>query len=390
MYVMYPRKPHYYGPQKRVYWIVYTGGPCSGKSTTLAKAERDLTDKGYKVFTISETATRLITAGISLEANPGVNNVQVGDFQRYIAREQVLFETIVEDAIEKTNYSDIVVLCDRGLIDGEAYVDQEEFKKILEELGTCEAEAKSSYDGVIHLVTAAEGAEKYYTLSNNKARKETPEEARRLDSKTLNVWMDHPHFTVIDNSTGFSKKVTRAMEALYSMLGVPIPIDVYKRYLVKMPDIEMLEKNFNSKKIDVLRTYLVNKDNSNERSVVQRGHDGEYAFYYMEKKHFKGYDKIEVERKLTNLSEYNELIIKEADRSLTPIKKTRYCFMWDNKYYELDILPQWTDRAILKIQYTKQEKKQENSTADVPNFLTVIEEITNDKSYTNYSLAHNI
>jgi hypothetical protein len=36
---------------------------------------------------------------------------------------------------------------------------------------------------VIHLVTAAIGAEKYYTTENNAARTETKEEARALDIK---------------------------------------------------------------------------------------------------------------------------------------------------------------------------------------------------------------
>ena len=32
------------------------------------------------------------------------------------------------------------------------------------------------YDAVFHLVTAAQGAERFYTLENNQARSETPEQ----------------------------------------------------------------------------------------------------------------------------------------------------------------------------------------------------------------------
>lgn len=48
------------------------------------------------------------------------------------------------------------------------------------------------YDAVIHLVSAAIGAEKYYTTENNAARTETIEEAQALDFRVLNAWVGHP------------------------------------------------------------------------------------------------------------------------------------------------------------------------------------------------------
>jgi hypothetical protein len=41
----------------------------------------------------------------------------------------------------------------------------------------------SRYDGIIHMVTAAEGAEKFYASLNNEARYESIEEAREKDHK---------------------------------------------------------------------------------------------------------------------------------------------------------------------------------------------------------------
>jgi hypothetical protein len=59
----------------------------------------------------------------------------------------------------------------------------------------------------VHLVTAAIGAEKYYTTENNAARSETLEEARALDFKILNTWVGHPNIRIIDNSTDFQGKI---------------------------------------------------------------------------------------------------------------------------------------------------------------------------------------
>ena len=44
--------------------IVITGGPCSGKTTGIARLYRMLSDRGYKVLVSPETATKLITAGM--------------------------------------------------------------------------------------------------------------------------------------------------------------------------------------------------------------------------------------------------------------------------------------------------------------------------------------
>lgn len=367
---------HDYG-NKKVFWLALTGGPCSGKTTALSRLERELSNKGYKVFIIDEAATRIIKSGVKYE------EFHTYDFQTYIALSQIVFERIIEDAVQKCTYDKIVVVCDRGLIDGKAYMEPNDFSKMLNEFGTTETEVRDSYDAVIHLVTAANGAEKYYSLANNKARRESPEEARAIDEKTLNSWIGHPHVSIIDNSTSFKKKVVRTLESVYSMLGVPIPIETYKKYLVKMPDLSRLEKESNFSKVDITRIYLLNEDNENERSILQRGQFGDYAFYYTEKRHFKGFDRIDVERRLTK-NEYVSLI-GQADTRLKQINKTRYCFVWNNKYYELDVFGFWNDKALLKIQLTDRD-----SVVEIPEFLEVIKDVSNDMSYTNYSLAQNV
>ena len=257
--------------------------------------------------------------------------------------------------------------------------------QLLNLFGVTEIEAKDSYDGVIHLVTAANGAEEYYTLENNKARSESPEEAKAIDKKTFAVWTGHPHIALIDNSTSFDKKMDRVLESMYRMIGAPIPIDSYKRYLISMPDLKRWERDFYCKfnKVEITRTYLVNKDTRNERSIIQRGIDGDYVFYYIEKRHFDGFDKIEVERRIDK-KEYISLV-SQADTRLKQLCKTRYCFAWNNEYYVLDVFDFWPNTAILKIQLTDR-----SSEVEVPSIFNVLMDVTDNLSYTNYSLAQNI
>ena len=70
------------------------------------------------------------------------------------------------------------MFCDRGIFDGKAYVEPEDWVEILK---GCNYDVEKSdeimdlrYDAVIHMVTAADGAPKFYDLANE-ARSENHE-----------------------------------------------------------------------------------------------------------------------------------------------------------------------------------------------------------------------
>jgi hypothetical protein len=95
---------------------------------------------------------------------------------------------------------------------------------MLDEHGWTEAILRDQrYEAVLHLVTAAVGAEAFYITANNAARTETPAEARDLDARLVEAWVGHPHLTVVDNSTRFADKVRRVVEAACAVLGLPGP-----------------------------------------------------------------------------------------------------------------------------------------------------------------------
>lgn len=68
---------------KQVWTLVLTGGPCSGKTTGLATIEQELTNRGYYVLIVPETATELISTGI----RPFGNSLELLPFQ-YIVFEK--------------------------------------------------------------------------------------------------------------------------------------------------------------------------------------------------------------------------------------------------------------------------------------------------------------
>ena len=69
-------------------------------------------------------------------------------------------------------------------MDGNAYVTKNIWNRILEDYDLNEHKLRDQrYDLVIHLSTAADGAEEFYSLENNQARSESIPFARELDKK---------------------------------------------------------------------------------------------------------------------------------------------------------------------------------------------------------------
>ena len=54
------------------------------------------------------------------------------------------------------------------------------------------------YDGVLHMVTAADGAQEFYGLSNE-ARYEDASEATQKDKRIREAYMGHKNWHMIDN-----------------------------------------------------------------------------------------------------------------------------------------------------------------------------------------------
>ncbi|MBR6050374.1 MAG: AAA family ATPase, partial [Clostridia bacterium] len=168
--------------------IVITGGPCAGKSTAMSWVQNAFTQMGYTVLFVPETATELITGGVA-PWTCGTN----GEYQKCQLRLQLDKEKVFEQAAKTMDARKVLIVCDRGALDNKAYMDSLEFAQVLEFLGTNEIELRDNYDAVFHLVTAAKGAEEFYTTANNSARTETVDEAAALDDKLISAWTGHPH-----------------------------------------------------------------------------------------------------------------------------------------------------------------------------------------------------
>ena len=56
-----------------------------------------------------------------------------------------------------------MILIDRGLLDGSAFVSKDQWQCLMDDLGLTVPQIRDNrYDAVIHLVSAADGAEEFY------------------------------------------------------------------------------------------------------------------------------------------------------------------------------------------------------------------------------------
>ena len=354
--------------------IVITGGPCAGKTTAMSWIQSNFTKLGYTVLFVPETATELITGGVA-PWTCGTN----ADYQKCQMKLQLEKERIFEQGASTMPVEKILIVCDRGTLDNKAYMSSLDFATVVSSLGCNEVELRDSYDAVFHLVTAAKGAEQFYTTANNAARTETVEQAAELDDKLIAAWTGHPHLRIIDNAAGFEDKLKKLIAEIAAFLGEPEPFEIERKFLIEYPDIEKLEKLPNCQRVEIIQTYLTAPEGEESR-VRQRGADGNYIYVQTTKKKVTDVKRVEIERRLTK-DEYLRLLM-DADPNCRPIRKTRYCLTHDNQYFEIDVYPFWDSQAIVEI-----ELNDENDEIRFPAELKVIKEVTEDDSFKNASLA---
>lgn len=351
--------------------VVLTGGPCGGKTTAINEIQSIFEERGYKVIVVPEAATILINSGIKPF---GEDALSMEAFQKYVIDLQLTLERLAEQNAKESK-KEAIIVCDRGILDDKAYVDNTTFKKLLGDIDKHEIDIMNNYDLVIHLKTAAEGKEEFYTLDNNSARTETPKEAREKDKVTLQSWYGHDNLKIIGNNNNFSDKINEVIKEIYFALGMPLPIKRQYKYLVDTIDIDSLAK-LKAVKLEI-EQYTIKK---NEKDIMYRKtiKDGEVIY----KKIIKIDTDIKNER-ITTKKNIDESEYYENIKDNEIIEKTRYCFAYKNQYFRLDIFKEGL--AILEIEETDKSKD-----IEIPDFIKVKKDITNDEDYRNSNLSKSL
>jgi predicted ATPase len=167
--------------------IALTGGPCGGKTTLIDELSRD-----------SRWAGRFVALPEAITQAGRLGGISITEkaFQKEMVRTQI----IQEDKAHRGEATGLVI-CHRGSLDPLAYWLDRGWPEaeFFEYTGTTFQQHYRRYTAVIHLVTAADGAEHAYRRWPEAHRHERVEDAIRLDQRLEQVWSGHSQYHRIDN-----------------------------------------------------------------------------------------------------------------------------------------------------------------------------------------------
>lgn len=375
----------------RITTVVLTGGPCAGKTTLMEKLGNEVDNiPNVKVFFAKEAATLLKQSGINF-----VDAGKDETFQKLIIDHQLTAEAsahtcAVNFAKNHPDYK-VIVICDRGIMDGEAYFkNSKEFEDILMSYGLSKAKVYRRYDMVLFLRSAAVGAPQFYTTMDGTPRDETPEKAIELDKGVYSAWQYHPYFKEVDNSFKFYEKLDVAVRYIFEAAGIKVPNKEYKRYVVKYPDFFSIAAMY---KISAYKEqcFFLESDNADKVTFIKiQRKDSEVRYlksesrYDMAQNDDKKMVRTRVFHQESTISE-NEFmnLMARLDPMVSPLVRTVFSFTVDYSVRcELELYPHSKEFAIVKF-YMDTPADEEK----VKSKFDILSEITSNLAYSKLEIA---
>ncbi|XKL67704.1 hypothetical protein PGB90_003195 [Kerria lacca] len=294
--------------------------------------------------------------------------------------------------LANSNTRDCLIICDRGVMDVSSFITPEKWEHILASNNLNIVELRDSrYNQIVHMVSAANGAEEFYTIEDHSCRSEGVEKAREIDNKNAGAWLGHPYFDVIDNTSDFETKIRRLIAVICQKVGVDpgdrLANNTKKRkWLVKAPlPPDSMFLPFQD--FEVVHHYLQMKSKNFQARVRKRGQKGQYAYTHTIRKPKMHGQVIEVKTQLTQRDYLN--MVTQRDEAHFPIFKKRRCFIYKNQYFQLDIYrepchPRCKGIIIIET-YTALEDNEIQ--AKLPPFLNINFEVTGNPDYSMFNLS---
>lgn len=365
--------------EEPIYKICFTGGPCAGKTTALSSLISNVAQLGFRPFLVPEAATTLMKAGFLID-NAQFTEMEAIQFQSSLMRLQIFLEDITLEYAAATSNKPVVIFCDRGLMDGKAYVSEKVWQAILDEMGWNEIYLRDSrYDAVIHMVTAADGAEKYYDLDTNEARYEDLEKARVVDQSLQKHWSGHSQLCLIDNNCpSFDEKIKKAERTVLNLLGIPQTTIFNCKYLIypyKKSSIHVPYEEFE------VEEYFLTTNPNQQAKLIKKGTMSAFT-YTLETKDFTE-DQVITRRRQITAREFLHYYQDKLDHSKVMLVKKRMSFMYRNQHFIIDTFKNIDGKpSLLRI-----ETEVKSEDIEKPVFLKYFREVTDEEEYSTYNMA---
>ncbi|CDW74621.1 UNKNOWN [Stylonychia lemnae] len=353
--------------QQALYKFCFTGGPCAGKTTALTHLSNVLDQFGFRVFCVPETATLFGKGGAMINMSEFTFDMKV-KFQIQLMKTQIALEDNFLE-LAKNEGKQAVILCDRGLMDGSAYVTPEQWQTVLDE----------------------QGWSLFQLRDINEARYEGIDQAIEVDKKLREAYLGHHKHYIIDNiNTNFKVKIDRCVDVVTKLIGLPTPNSFFKKFLIQLPnpgDLSSLgiPRDQVSDTFECTETILnpsfsttVNSDNGIEVYLRKRGKNNSFVHNY-EVRYTQNNQRIQ-EQKIITARKYLDLI-QQKDTSMNSMIKRRTCFIYEGQPYHVEtILNVEGQPSFLRAETT-------NENVLIPPFIKVIKDVTSDPEYGNKIMA---
>lgn len=156
-------------------------------------------------------------------------------------------------------------------------------------------------------------------------------------------------------------------------------IETERKFIISKPDIDVLRAQPEYTSSDIVQIYLVSSPRVTHR-IRSRTYLGKTVYTETTKMRISGMSAYEDEREITE-AEFVSLS-EQIDPDTTPIVKTRHTFVLDGQLFEIDVYPNWQTSAIMET-----ELEGEDTAVQIPEFISMIKEVTGIRAYSNASMA---
>lgn len=158
-----------------------------------------------------------------------------------------------------------------------------------------------------------------------------------------------------------------------------IPLEIERKYLIERPRETLLAAEAGVRVQEIEQTYL-QAPKGKTRRVRRLTENGCTRLIYTEKTRLNALTALEEEYEIT--PDRYAVLLREADPERCPIQKRRYAIPYGKGVCEVDIYPFWQKHATLEIELSSEEE-----TPDIPPFLTVLRDVSEDRRFKNVNLA---
>lgn len=228
----------------------------------------------------------------------------------------------------------------------------DKFRDTLTRTGISIHAARDSYTAVVHLTTP------------------------NVEAPT--AWLGQAHLVEVPLDTDWDVALGRVASHL---LGLDGGLEIERKFLLQGTPSSSLPPLREARAVEIKQVYLTPASQDEERRIRKRTSDGESVYYLTTKRRVAPGTRQEDETEITE--SYWMRLLLERDPNRMPIEKTRYHFMHNHHQVELDIYHRPPGLAVAEIELADMTTGENY----LPDTLAVVREVTEEKGYSNSSIA---